>query len=174
MSVFVVVTEAACEKRAMLWLLEHGLPAYTPIKRSWRRLCGTRVRSDQAVFARYVFVSSDDIDADFHLVRRCRYVSGILGRDGKPKPIDDVSTVARFLVFQAFGMLDYTRSLKPKYSVGQLVRIIGGQFAALGYSGQVSEVRDGRLIVIPKTGGKLNVAMDQVVDAAAAPTSKAA
>jgi transcription antitermination factor NusG len=172
--VYVVVVGASDEKRAVEWLLDHNVAAYTPIVRRWRWLCGHRVRNERPLFPRHVFVASANIAADRAAVSACRYVQGFVGCVGEatPRPIDaavmgckigvhgsasGVEWLTWWLVAQSFGLLDHTRPRKPALTIGQLVRIIGGPFKALGYSGVVSELRGARLVVIPKVGGKLVV-----------------
>jgi transcription antitermination factor NusG len=183
--VYVAVTEPGCEKRAMRWLIENDMAAFVPMRRFWRYAAGRRHPHERPMpgFERYVFVASDLAPrAVLGAVSACRYVSGMLGVGDDPTPIDApvmgceigvgshcadaIERLSWYIVCQAFGMFDATLGRKPAMTVGQLVRIIGGQFGPLGYVGPISERRGDRLIVSPRTGGKVNVSVDQVEIAA--------
>lgn len=168
MSVYVAAVEGASERAAVTWLNAHEVPAFTPIARRFRRLGSRKVVYDSPVFPRYVFVNADGSDEGFAAVTACRHVKGLLGRDAIAQPLsaEDDDRLGWWLICQAYGLLDFTRGRKPALTLGQLVRVIGGQFAALNYAGVISEIRGGRVVVIPKTGGRLNLSADQV-DAAA-------
>lgn len=178
--VYVAVTEAGCEKRAMQWLLEHDVAAYTPMRRFWRHANGKRYPNERPVpgFERYVFVASALAPrAVFAEVMACRFVSGMLGVEDRPVPIDApvmgcklgvarqsaTERLSWYWLCDCFGLFDSTRGRKPKMTVGQLVRIIGGPFQ--GYQGEVSVLlSDKRLTVITRgrAGGKLNVPREHV------------
>ena len=110
--VYVAVTEPGCEKRAMRWLIENDVAAFTPMRRFWRYAAGRRHPHERPVpgFERYVFVASDLAPrAVLGAVSACRYVSGMLGggddpdrapgsREGFAAPAAPSSVVSRGLV----------------------------------------------------------------------------
>jgi transcription antitermination factor NusG len=178
--VYVAVTAQGCEKRAMQALLDGGIAAFTPLERRWRYAAGRRRPHERPVpgFARLVFVATRDIEADLPKVLACRYVDGVLGAsEDDATPIDAPVMGCRlgvgssrtsldwlfcYIVCSMFGLFDHTRG-PLAMRVGQRVKIIGGPFKGLGYEGKVAELRDGgRLVVVRKSGGRMNVRAEQV------------
>lgn len=161
-SIYVITTEPSHESKAVKDLLGRGVPAFTPVARRWRRANGNRFRWVTPVFPRYVFICSSDITTDFEAIRHSRFVTGVLGRDGKPQPVDP-AWLAQFLVLQTFGAFDYTANRKPKMSVGQVVKIVGGKFQ--GFLVTVVEVRARKVVVTGKSGmmaGRMEIAPEQL------------
>jgi transcription antitermination factor NusG len=160
--IYVVTTEGSHERKAMADLIARGIPAFTPVSRRWRQANGQRFRQLMPIFRRYVFVASSDITVDFQVIRRSRFVTGVLGLEGKPKPVDP-AWLAQFLILQSFGAFDFTSNRKPKMTVGQAVRIIGGKFT--GYLATVVEVRARKVVITGKSGmmaGRMEIAPEQL------------
>lgn len=166
---YVAVARSRGEKVAVEDLRAKGLTAYAPTFRKWARSAtGKRVKVDLPVFARYVFVLSDDIARDFAGVRHARRIEGVLGCDGLPKALTGKgrAMVAAVLLAEVFGGLDDTRARVKWRSVGQRVRVVAGMFQ--GAVGTLTKVSDSELRVKVDVGmlkGELKLKPDQVADA---------
>lgn len=141
-----VVAVAPGGEDLVRWELEDlGFVAYAPIALRWRRLGLGGVRSRkvevrQPVIPGYVFVWSTNIQDDLEVIQGVRRVAGVLGNDGKPKPVIDERGVAAVLMTEVMGLFDYTSTTKPKMTLSQRVRVIGGMWQ--GREGVVVELLD--------------------------------
>jgi transcription antitermination factor NusG len=137
--IYVVVVSAQCEQLVRWDLEDAGFVAYTPIARHWRRLATRKVEVLTPVMPGYLFVWSTDIRADFAAIRRTRRVIGILGRDGRPQACE-ADLVAGLLMTEVCGHFDWTTTTKPKMTLRQRVKIIGGMWQ--GREGVVVKLMD--------------------------------
>lgn len=161
-AIYVVMCRAGGERVAMADLLKKGVAAYTPVQVRWVHPdCGRRRREERGVLPRYLFVSSADIEADYDVVKRARRVTGLLGEGETPLAVD-ADWVARLLVAQTFGLFDHTSDRKPKMSVGQMVRIIAGQFKGVKAKLAVISGAKGTLQVEGRFGGRMTLALDKL------------
>jgi len=133
--VFVLVTRPLSEQLVMDDLGAKGFAVWTPIVRKWTRSpAGKKVRQARALLPRHVFFSTDDLARDFDAVRHGRWVTGILGRESPlPMSVDSHAWLAGLVVCEANGGFDYTGDKRPKCTINQMVRIVGGAFR--GYTG---------------------------------------
>ena len=134
---FVARSRVHGERRAEEELREAGLEAYAPCERRWRRVGRVRAERDGPLFPRYLFVSLSAERPEFHLVRGCRSVEGLVGIAGAPAPVP-LAIIDELRCQQALGVFDHTKSRKISFKPGQPVRVIGGPF-----SGFMAEVMAG-------------------------------
>ncbi len=132
MSVYVAVVRSRSELTACADMRRLGLVAYAPASTHWRRRSGHKCAPfDAPVLPRYVFVWSTDIGRDVGLMHGdVRGFVELLNADGAPLALGG-DWLERVWWAQTFGALDYTRSRKPKMTLGQAVRIISGPFTGL-------------------------------------------
>lgn len=149
MSLYVVATKPQLERRAQRDILRAGVPAYAPCVTRWRRARGTKVRTRWPLLPGYVFVATEDLGVALPAIHASPYVTGLIGFQGRPARIGE-AWLARILVIECFGCFDYTRDRKPKMSVGQMVRIVGGQFQ--GVLAKVTGERSGKMVIEIGTG----------------------
>lgn len=139
---YVIVTETAKEPKVVAKLSDAGIDAYCPTER--RKVFTGRHATirERAIFPRYVFVHTERLERDFAAIRHSPHVVAFLGQNGRPKPVDD-AWLAHLLLIQTFGGFDYARVRKPRYRIGQQVRIIAGPFQ--GYLGVVTAFDEARV-----------------------------
>lgn len=125
--IYVVVTKPMVERRAVRDIRRAGVPVYAPMATRVRYAMGRKLNVQSPLLHGYVFVWSLDIAADRARFRSSPYVADVLGHDGRAVDIDS-GWLAALLIAQCFGCFDYTLDRKPPMRVGQLVRIIAGQF----------------------------------------------
>lgn len=158
---YVIVTEPQKEAKVVTKLADTGLVAYCPTER--RKIFTGRHTTirERAIFPRYVFVSSDQLDRDFAAIRHAAHVVAFLGQNGLPKPVDD-AWLAHLLLIQTFGGFDYARVRKPRYRIGQQIRLIAGPFQ--GYLGVVTAF-DGRKAWFDTVRGPMSAKREGLVAA---------
>ena len=132
---YVIVTETAKEPKVVSKLSDAGIDAYTPVERRKVFTGHKPTIRERALFPRYVFVSTDHLERDFAAIRHCVHVTAFLGQNGRPKQIDE-AWLAHLLLIQTFGGFDYARDRKPRFRVGQTIRLVAGPFQ--GYLGIVT------------------------------------
>lgn len=162
MSVYVLVTRAGSEQVVVEDLADAGLMAWTPSVKRWTRIAGCRRRREHALLPRYVFAMTDDLVRDFAALRHARRVSAILGIDGQAKPIEAWWVLGLYLS-HALGAFDWTSDSKPKMTINQAVRIVGGAFQ--GYVGKLVCLNEGEAKVYVEgrfLQGKVSVGIDQL------------
>lgn len=150
---YVIVTEPSRETHVVAKLADQGIGAYCPSQR--RKHFGLRVTVREGpIFPRYVFVHSDDVDRDFETIRhRTPHVVAFLASvSGKPKAISE-EWLGAFLIMQSLGGFDYARDRTPRLRLGQAVRVIAGQFGAMGYGGKIVEFRGKTDVAVALTRG---------------------
>src|SRR5580658_5445798 len=108
---YVIVTEPTREARVVAKLADARISAYCPTER--RKLYTGRYATirERAIFPRYVFVCTDNLQADFAAIRHAPHVTAFLGQNGRPKPVDE-DWLAHLLLIQTFGGFDYARVRK--------------------------------------------------------------
>jgi transcriptional antiterminator NusG len=138
---YVIVTESAKEPKVVAKLADCGIDAYCPTER--RKVFTGRHATirERAIFPRYVFVSTEQLDRDFAAIRHAPHVTAFLGQNNRPRPVDD-AWLAHLLLIQTFGGFDYAAVRKPRYRVGQAIRLIAGPFQ--GYLGVITAFDDRR------------------------------
>lgn len=153
----VIVTEPQKEARVVERLDQAKIAAYCPTER--RRVFTGRYATirERPIFPRYVFVCSDHIERDFAAIRHAPHVVAFLGQNNRPKPVDE-EWLGRVLLIQVFGGFDYAAVRKPRWRIGQQVRLIAGPFK--GYLGVVTAFDTRKATVEPLRGGRLVVARE--------------
>ena len=138
---YVIVTEPQKEAKVVTKLADARIDAYTPIER--RKVFTGRYATirERAIFPRYVFVCTDQLDRDFAAIRHAPHVTAFLGQNGRPKPVDE-DWLAHLLLIQTFGGFDYARVRGPRYRIGQSIRLVAGPFQ--GYLGVITAFDDRR------------------------------
>lgn len=159
---YAIVTETAKELKVVAKLSDARIDAYCPTER--RKVFTGRHATirERAIFPRYVFVHTEHLERDFAAIRHCVHVTAFLGQNGRPKPVDE-AWLARIFLIQVFGGFDYARVRKPRYRVGQAVRIVAGPFQ--GYLGVITSFDERKAVVSPERGGKLCLSRDALVAA---------
>ena len=112
---------------------------------------GTEVVTKHKIFPSYVLIKMVMTDESWYIVRNTRGVTGFVGPGSKPVPLTEAEVLK-------FGV-EQTRTAEIKFSVGDLVNVIGGPME--GFSGTVESVDSESNLV------KIKLSMfgrDQVID----------
>ena len=100
---------------------------------------GAKVSSERKFFPGYVLVKMDLTDEAYHLIKNTPKVTGFLGADKKPMPIQD-SEAQRILNQVQEGIERPKPSIT--FEVGEQVKVADGPFAS--FQGHVEEVDEER------------------------------
>lgn len=148
---YAITTAPGREQTVVASLAETSIAAYAPTQRRRHFTDRRTTTRDTPLFPGYVFVTTDELERDYEAIRHAPHVSGFLTMNGRARPIPD-AWLAQFLLIQTFGGFDYTRDRRPKLRIGQAVRVIAGQFAALDVWGTVTAIMGGRATLDTRRG----------------------
>lgn len=133
------VAESIRERAAQNGLTEMFEQILVPTEKVVEVRRGRKVDTERKFFPGYVLVKAELSDQVFHLIKNTPKVTGFLGSDNKPMPIQE-SEALRILQ----QVQDGVERPKPSISfeVGENVRVADGPFAS--FNGVVEEVDEER------------------------------
>lgn len=127
MACYVVVVTPRREVEVVANLMEEGFSAYVPTVRRWVKRGLRTIAEPQALLSRYIFITTERIVDDYHVIRHAKHVGGILG---SPTPIPDAWLTA-LLIAECFGHYDFTQPTKPRQTRTQARKRIAHDFKQL-------------------------------------------
>lgn len=136
---YILTTGPSQEEAATQRLAELGFAAYSPSIRYHRRVCGHYRRRSRALIPGYIFALADEVDDP--VIRHATGVTGILAEMTE----EGQAWIGSLLILESFGAFDTTLDRRPKIKIGDLVRLIGSKWAALGYSGKVRKMQGAKV-----------------------------
>jgi len=133
------VAESIRERAAQNGLTESFEQILVPTEKVTEVRRGRKVDAERKFFPGYVLVKAELTDQVFHLIKNTPKVTGFLGADNKPMPIQE-SEAMRILQ----QVQDGVERPKPSvnFEVGENVRVSDGPFAS--FNGVVEEVDEER------------------------------
>ena len=100
---------------------------------------GQRRKSERKFFPGYVLVKMDMTDAAYHLIKNTPKVTGFLGSENKPIPINDDEAMR--ILHQVKEGVERPKPMVT-FEIGEKVRVADGPFAT--FEGHVEEVDEQR------------------------------
>jgi transcription antitermination factor NusG len=89
---FAFMTPPRREVSAQAWLAQRGVESWYPTEQRWRTIPRARVKRvpyEAAVVPRYIFARFLG-QPQWHVLRDCPYLTGVVGHSGRPLPITDL------------------------------------------------------------------------------------
>ena len=143
---YILTIEPGQERAACVDLARLGFDAYAPSMRYQRRLRGRYRKFNRPILPGYVFAVASE--SDDPTIRHAAGVSGILA---EMTAQEDRNWVATLLICESFGAFDTTLERKQKLKLGDIVKIIAGKWAALGYAGKVAKIEHRKVSIHVQT-----------------------
>jgi transcription antitermination factor NusG len=143
---YILTIEPSQERAACIDLARIGFDAYAPSMRYQRRMRGRYRKFSRPILPGYVFAVASE--ADDPTIRHAAGVSGILAEIVKEY---DRNWVAEMLICESMGAFDATLERKQKLKLGDIVKIIAGKWAALGYAGKVAKIEQRKVSIHVQT-----------------------
>lgn len=133
------VAESIRERAAQNGLTEMFEQVLVPTEKVTEVRRGRKVDTERKFFPGYVLVKAELTDQVFHLIKNTPKVTGFLGSDNKPMPIQE-SEALRILQ----QVQDGVERPKPSvtFEIGENVKVADGPFAS--FNGTVEEIDEER------------------------------
>ena len=133
------VAESIRERAAQNGLSDQFEQILVPTEKVVEVRRGRKVDAERKFFPGYVLVKAELTDQVFHLIKNTPKVTGFLGSDNKPMPIQEVEAM-RILQQVQEGVERPKPSIS--FEIGENVRVADGPFAS--FNGTVEEVDEER------------------------------
>jgi transcription antitermination factor NusG len=143
---YILTTEPGQERAACKDLARLGFDAYAPSIRYQRRIMGRYRKFSRPILPGYVFAVAAESDDP-----TIRHAAGIRGVLAEMTEAQDREWIAELLICESFGAFDTTLERKQKLKLGDVVRVVAGKWAALGYAGRVVKIEHRKITLHVET-----------------------